>query len=80
MAGWIDGRRLGELDRTAVGAVAADRFRLGLLVPGAEELGDRERDSGLAVVFVFFRDTNLTDVLFRLDEQFLVARQGGAGP
>ena len=41
----------------------------GLLVSGAQELGDRERHPA-ALVFIFFRDTNLTDVMFRLDEQY----------
>ena len=38
-----------------------------LVVPRAQELGHRQRHPPAGAVFIFFRDTNLTNVLFRID-------------
>jgi hypothetical protein len=74
----IDERRLGELAGTPVAP---------LLQPGSGSafwylaLKNWVIPSGIKprVVFIFFRDTNLTDVLFRLDQQFRWALDLTAG-
>ena len=65
----IDERRLGELSGTPVApllqAGSGSAFWYLALKNWVIASGIKPR-----VVFIFFRDTNLTDVMFRLDEQF----------
>ena len=63
----IDDRRLGARAGRPVALLLQPGSGSAYLVSRAQELGDRQRRQP-RVVFVFFRDTNLTDVLFRLDE------------
>ena len=74
----------GSADRAAAAWAASPARRscrcflagigLSVVVSGAQELGDRERLAS-ARTFIFFRDTNLTDALFRAEGPVsLVAR------